>query len=75
MPVKTSFEETLRQLETAVERLESGELKLDEALNCFEQGVKSANLCRKQLESVAARVEVLLAAKDGTLRTEPFPEL
>ncbi|TFH66082.1 MAG: exodeoxyribonuclease VII small subunit [Candidatus Zixiibacteriota bacterium] len=75
MPVKISFEEALRELETVVERLESGELKLDEALSCFEQGVKSANLCRKQLESVAARVEVLLAAKDGTLRTEPSPDL
>jgi len=74
MPVKTSFEEALRQLETAVERLESGELKLDEALGCFEQGVKSASLCRKHLESVATRVEVLLATKDGTLKTEPFTE-
>jgi len=74
MPVKTSFEEALQELETAVERLESGELKLDEALSCFEQGVKSASLCRKQLESVAARVEVLLAGKDGSLKTEPFSE-
>lgn len=74
MQVNPSFEDTLRELETAVERLESGELKLDEALSCFEQGVKSASLCRKQLESVAARVELLLATKDGTVKTEPFPD-
>lgn len=74
MPVKTSFEEALRELEIAVERLESGELKLDEALSCFERGVKSASLCRQQLDSVAARVEVLLASKDGSVKTEPFSD-
>ena len=69
------FEETLAALEAAVEQLESGELSLEEALLCYETGVKNALLCRKRLQSVESKVEILLKERGGTLRTEPADEL
>ncbi|MEJ2699489.1 MAG: exodeoxyribonuclease VII small subunit, partial [Desulfuromonadales bacterium] len=40
MEEKGNVESALRSLEQAVERLESGELSLEESLECFEAGVK-----------------------------------
>lgn len=69
------FEETLAALEAAVDQLESGELSLEEALLCYEKGVNNALLCRKRLQSVESKVEILLKERGGTLRTEPADEL
>ena len=54
-----TFEEALKQLETAVETLEAGNLPLAEALRLFEEGLKASNLCRARLEEAKQRVEVL----------------
>jgi exodeoxyribonuclease VII small subunit len=54
-----TFEEALKQLETAVETLEGGNLPLAEALRLFEEGLKASNLCRARLEEAKQRVEVL----------------
>lgn len=65
-----SFEAALATLEAAVEQLESGDLSLEEALACFERGVKSAAVCRERLKRVETRVETLLRAADHTLTTQ-----
>jgi exodeoxyribonuclease VII small subunit len=72
MAVDISFEGALKALEEVVERLESGELSLEESLQCFEQGVQSAARCRKLLQEVETRVELLLKDQGGALTTEPF---
>lgn len=69
------FEEVLAALETAVEQLESGELSLEEALLCYEKGVKNALLCRKRLQSVESKVEILRKERGGILHTEPADDL
>ncbi|MDO3376938.1 exodeoxyribonuclease VII small subunit [Geoalkalibacter halelectricus] len=71
---KTAFEEALKKLEESVERLESGDLPLEEALSCFESGVRNAQLCRKALQDVESRVELLLKDKDGNLTLKAMPE-
>ena len=72
MPDKMTFEKALKNLEDAVARLEKGQMPLDEALDCFETGVQSANLCRKKLQAVETRVEMLTKKIDGSLIAEPF---
>jgi len=67
-----SFETSLHALEEVVERLESGDLTLEESLECFEQGVKSAARCRKLLREVELKVELLLKDRDGGLSLEDF---
>lgn len=69
---KESFEVSLHSLEEVVERLESGDLTLEESLECFEQGVKSAARCRKLLRDVELKVELLLKDRDGGLVVEEF---
>jgi len=60
-----SFEDRLTALETVVERLERGELTLDESVRLFEEGVKLSNACKLELEKAEGRVKVLVEAKGG----------
>ena len=69
-----TFEQALQSLEEAVARLEQGQMPLGEALDCFEAGVQGANLCRKSLQAVEARIETLMKNADGSFTTEPFNE-
>jgi exodeoxyribonuclease VII small subunit len=69
---KESFEASLHALEEVVARLESGELTLEESLACFERGVQSAARCRKLLQEVELKVELLLRDRDGGLAVEEF---
>jgi exodeoxyribonuclease VII small subunit len=68
-----SFEESLKKLESVVERLEKGDLPLEESLKLFEEGVKLSDACKKQLESAEGKVQMLLKQRDGSFTTEPFP--
>jgi exodeoxyribonuclease VII small subunit len=74
MEEKGNFEAALRALEQAVERLESGELTLEESLECFEAGVKSANRCQQFLQGVETKVKLLLKDREGNLVVEDFEE-
>ena len=55
-----SFEEQLTALESVVERLERGELTLDESVRLFEEGVKLSDAFKKQLETAEGRIQVLV---------------
>ena len=66
-----AFEEALKQLETAVDRLEEGALPLSEALKVFEEGLKASNQCRSLLEDSRQRVEVLIRDSDGEFDLSP----
>jgi exodeoxyribonuclease VII small subunit len=63
-----SFEEQLTALETVVERLERGELSLDESVRLFEEGVKLSNACKKELEAAEGRIQVLVEKGNGGVR-------
>ncbi|MBE0597403.1 MAG: exodeoxyribonuclease VII small subunit [Desulfuromonadales bacterium] len=71
---KETFEAALKALEGAVQSLERGELSLEKALSCFEDGVRSAGLCRQFLQEVETRLELLLKDSEGNLRVEPHKE-
>lgn len=55
-----SFEESLKDLENIVTKLELGNLALDEALNEFENGVKLAKQAQIQLQNAEQRIQILL---------------
>ena len=63
-----SFEEALTLLEDSVERLEAGDLKLEEALEVFEKGVTAARSCAQWLDQTRKRVQVLTAEDQGDFR-------
>jgi exodeoxyribonuclease VII small subunit len=64
-----TFEEHLTQLETVVERLERGDLSLDESVRLFEEGMKLSTACKAELEQAEGRIQVLIDAKPGKLQT------
>jgi exodeoxyribonuclease VII small subunit len=63
-----SFEEQLTALETVVERLERGELSLDESVQLFEEGVKLSNACKKELEAAEGKIQMLVEQGNGGAR-------
>jgi len=63
-----NFEEHLTQLETVVERLERGDLSLDESVRLFENGMKLSSACKKELEQAEGRIQVLVEGKGGKMQ-------
>ncbi|WP_321420515.1 exodeoxyribonuclease VII small subunit [uncultured Methanomethylovorans sp.] len=68
-----SFETALEKLEGLVEKLEKGNLTLDESLETFEQGMGFARVCTQKLSKAESRIEQLVL-ENGELRTKPFTE-
>ena len=75
------FEQALEALEKIVERLEKGELTLEESLTLYEEGIRLSRLCHGKLEEAEGKIEMLIKdakgepALDGQGRpkTQPLP--
>lgn len=66
------FAATVEQLETIVERLESGELSLEDALTAFEQGVRLTRDAQQRLDTAELKVRALSEDSEGRLNVAPF---
>lgn len=69
-----SFETALSELEQIVNRLESGSLPLEEALNEFERGVQLARQGQSKLQQAEQRVQILLADNEESPLTPFTPD-
>lgn len=58
------FEQSMRELEELVERLEQGDLPLEEALKQFERGVALTRACQSALKAAEQKVEILMKASN-----------
>ncbi|WP_455234209.1 exodeoxyribonuclease VII small subunit [Thiogranum longum] len=65
------FETALSELEELVERMEQGDLSLDESLKQFERGVQLTRSCQKALKEAEQKVQVLMD-KNGQQSLEPL---
>jgi len=65
-----SFEDALKELETIVQQLERGQIKLDEAIAAYERGAALKALCERKLGEAKAKVEKITLSADGTVGTE-----
>ncbi|MBD9677005.1 exodeoxyribonuclease VII small subunit [Pseudomonas sp. PDM18] len=65
------FEQSLAELQTLVERLESGELSLEDSLGAFEQGIRLTRDCQAALTQAEQKVQILLE-RDGELSEASF---
>ncbi|MDX8395584.1 MAG: exodeoxyribonuclease VII small subunit [Mariprofundaceae bacterium] len=54
-----SFEEALSQLSALVEKMESGNLPLEDSVAAFEEGVKLSRRCESLLDSAEQRLQIL----------------
>lgn len=69
--LKIDFEASLAELETVVKELD-GEVKLEKALQLFEQGIKLSVECEQFIKGAEAKIEILKKQADGSLATEVF---
>jgi exodeoxyribonuclease VII small subunit len=68
-----TFEQAVRQLTEIVQKLEKGELALEDSVALFEEGVRLTAISQRRLDSAQKRVEELLHVDEsGRPRTAPF---
>lgn len=60
------FEKSLQELESLVEKMESGEQSLDDSLATFERGVQLTRECQQALQKAEQRVQILLEKNGGS---------
>lgn len=64
-----TFEQSLSRLEAVVSRMETGELSLDEAMQCYEEGVGLVRACRGELDQAELKIRRLVE-RNGQLQAE-----
>jgi exodeoxyribonuclease VII small subunit len=69
---QVGFDQVLERLRGVVEKLEQGNLTLEESLRTFEEGVSLARQGHALLDAAEKRVETLMRAPDGGETTVPF---
>jgi exodeoxyribonuclease VII small subunit len=66
-----SFEDALAELEGIVRRLESGQVKLDDAIQSYERGARLKQHCENKLNEAQQRVDRIVIGVDGAVTVEP----
>ncbi len=61
-----SFEEALSQLETIVDRLETGDVALEESIEIYQRGAQLRAYCDEKLKNAQARIEKITGDGSGT---------
>ncbi len=69
---KMSFEEALDELKDIVATLESGDGKLDTAIESYERGAKLKQFCEKKLKEAQVKIDKIRLGPDGDIASEPF---
>lgn len=67
-----SFDMALKELEERVKRLEDGNLPLEEALECFKEGISLVRVCTSKLKDAETVIRKLSLGDDGTIEETPM---
>jgi exodeoxyribonuclease VII small subunit len=70
-PTGPGFEQALQELEALVEKMEQGELSLEDSLQHFEQGIRLSRTCQQALREAEQKVEILMR-RNGQEEVVPF---
>lgn len=60
-----SFEEAIKELEAIAEKLEKGQLSLEESILAYEKGIELKNLCNAKLKEAETKIEILVKSEKG----------
>ncbi len=69
---KLTFEQAISQLQEIVEKVETGQIGLEEAIGQYETGCKLVQHCKGILENAERKIEVLSRGLEGQIATQPF---
>ena len=67
-----TFEAALKQLEEIVQKLEKGQVDLEDSIAIYERGTALKALCEAKLKAAEARIEKIVIAPSGKASTVPF---
>ena len=68
---KLSFEDALAEMEDIVHSLESGQVKLDQAIDAYTRGAHLKKHCQFKLKEAQARIDKIVLGPDGDIGGEP----
>jgi len=68
---ENSFETNLQKLEIIVEKLESGEIGLEESVQLYEEGMKIKKICDKKLKDIEMQIKKI-KIEDNKVTKEDF---
>lgn len=71
---KKNFEKSLSELEEIVEKLERGEMSLDESIDIFQKGVTLSKDLSKMLDEIEKKITILVENEKGEVVEELFNE-
>lgn len=69
---KISFEEAIAVLENIVRELESGRIKLDDAVVSYEKAIKLKTFCEKRLKEAEMKIEKIEISPTGEVKKSDF---
>ena len=67
------FENALKELEALVEKMEQGDIRLEDSLKHFERGIELTRQCQQALRDAEQKVQILLE-KDNQAEIRPFSD-
>ncbi len=68
---ENSFEKNLQKLELIVEKLESGEIGLEESVQLYEEGMKIKKICDNKLKDIEMQIKKIMI-EDNKITKEDF---
>ena len=68
---ENSFEKNLHKLELIVEKLESGEIGLEESVKLYEEGMKIKKICDNKLKDIEMQIKKIMI-EDNKVTKEDF---
>lgn len=67
-----AFEEAMSELEKIVQKLEKGELPLEESIEYFQKGVELSKYCSRKLDEIERKITMLIEEENGNIKEEVF---
>lgn len=67
-----SFENSMAELREIIDKLQSGNLPLEDSLKLFQEGTKLIAYSHKKLDEIQKKVKILIEENDGEITTEYF---
>lgn len=65
---KLSFEDAMKRLEEIINSLESGEVKLEDAIELYTEGIKLQEYCENKLNNAKLKVEKIVKNTEGIFK-------
>lgn len=69
-----SFEDAMQELENIVHTLETGKIKLDDAIKVYERGMYLKKICEARLAAAKSKIDLLQVENNAVVGVESFDE-